>query len=160
MVKYILITNKNIISVTVPHEVLRPCSPSPCGVNAVCKEQNNVGSCTCLPDHIGNPYESCRPECVHNSDCPSTRACINNKCQDPCPGTCGQNAYCQVSNHLPKCYCNNAFTGDPFRYCHPFIQESKTLFSSYRFRFILHVIIFSCLYETNKSLSALTVWTQ
>lgn len=83
----------------------------------MCKELNKAGSCTCLPDYIGNPYESCRPECVHNSDCVSNRACINNKCQNPCPGTCGQNAYCQVSNHLPNCYCNIGYTGDPFKIC-------------------------------------------
>ncbi|XP_046391541.1 neurogenic locus notch homolog protein 1-like [Ischnura elegans] len=95
----------------------RPCSPSPCGVNAVCREQNNAGSCTCLPDHIGNPYEGCRPECVINTDCPSHLACLQGKCKDPCPGTCGQNAACQVINHLPLCYCHPGHTGDPFRYC-------------------------------------------
>ncbi|RZC36330.1 hypothetical protein BDFB_000152 [Asbolus verrucosus] len=44
-------------------------------------------------------------------------ACINSKCADPCPGTCGQNAQCQVINHLPSCTCNPGYTGDPFRYC-------------------------------------------
>ncbi|PSN29200.1 hypothetical protein C0J52_26427, partial [Blattella germanica] len=94
-----------------------PCVPSPCGANAVCREQNGAGSCTCLPDYVGNPYEGCRPECILNSDCPSNRACIRNKCQDPCPGTCGQNADCQVVNHLPSCTCRPRFTGDPFRFC-------------------------------------------
>lgn len=99
------------------NEITRPCTPSPCGPNAMCREQNGAGSCTCLPDYIGNPYEGCRPECVLNSDCPSNRACIHNKCQDPCPGTCGHNADCQVVNHLPLCTCKPSFTGDPFRYC-------------------------------------------
>jgi hypothetical protein len=96
-----------------------PCMPSPCGSNAVCREQNGAGSCTCLPDYMGNPYEACRPECVLNSDCPSNRACIHNKCQDPCPGTCGTNADCQVVNHLPSCTCRLGYTGDPFRSCRP-----------------------------------------
>lgn len=107
----------NIQPEQVPQETLNPCNPSPCGSNAVCKERNRAGSCTCLPDYIGNPYESCRPECVLSSDCPSNLACINNKCKDPCPGTCGQNADCQVVNHAPSCTCRVGYTGDPFRYC-------------------------------------------
>lgn len=98
-------------------EQATPCIPSPCGSNAVCREQNGAGACQCLPEYFGNPYEGCRPECVLNSDCPSNRACIRNKCQDPCPGTCGQNADCQVINHLPSCNCRIGFTGDPYQFC-------------------------------------------
>ncbi|XP_049964679.1 neurogenic locus notch homolog protein 4-like [Schistocerca serialis cubense] len=104
-------------AVAVPQERPTPCSPSPCGSNAVCREQNGAGSCTCLPEYVGNPYEGCRPECVVNTDCAPNRACIRNKCQDPCPGTCGPNADCQVVNHLPSCTCRPGYTGDPFRYC-------------------------------------------
>lgn len=100
-----------------PVEHLSVCSPSPCGSNAQCRERNGAGQCTCLPEYIGNPYESCRPECTINSDCPSNKACSNNKCIDPCPGTCGQNAYCQVVKHVPSCTCQPGYTGDPFRYC-------------------------------------------
>lgn len=107
----------NIQNVQIP-ETTNPCDPSPCGVNAQCKERNGVGSCICLPEYIGNPHEGCRPECSINSDCTSNKACIRNKCQDPCPGTCGQNANCQVINHLPSCTCIPGFTGDPFTYCH------------------------------------------
>lgn len=99
-----------------------PCTPSPCGSNAICKEQNGVGSCACLPEYIGNPYEGCRPECTVSSDCLSNLACIRNKCQNPCPGTCGQDAICQVINHSPTCTCVPGFTGDPFRYCQ-FMRE-------------------------------------
>lgn len=94
-----------------------PCSPTPCGANAICKEQGGAGSCTCLPEYIGNPYEGCRPECVMNSDCSSNLACIRSKCQDPCPGSCAQNARCQVISHAPSCTCFEGYTGDPFRYC-------------------------------------------
>lgn len=100
-----------------PEETLRPCSPSPCGANAECREQNGAGACVCLQDYIGNPYEGCRPECVLNSDCPYNKACLRSKCTDPCPGTCGQNANCQVVNHLPMCTCLPGYTGDPFRFC-------------------------------------------
>lgn len=106
-------------------EHLTPCVPSPCGANAQCREQNGAGACLCLPEYIGNPYEGCRPECTLSSDCPSNKACIRNKCQDPCPGTCGQNADCQVVNHLPSCTCRPGFTGDPFRYCNPIPPERK-----------------------------------
>ncbi|RZC36331.1 hypothetical protein BDFB_000153 [Asbolus verrucosus] len=117
---------------TTPPNVVRPtpCLPSPCGINAICREQNGAGACICQPEHVGNPYEGCRPECVLNSDCPSNKACVNQKCKDPCPGTCGQNAQCQVINHLPTCTCIPGYTGDPFTYCNlpqqPAVTEEPT----------------------------------
>lgn len=106
-----------LIQAIVADEIISPCNPSPCGANAQCRVHNKAGACTCLPEYIGNPYEGCRPECTLNSDCAPNKACINNKCADPCPGTCGQNANCQVINHLPSCTCLPGYTGDPFRYC-------------------------------------------
>jgi hypothetical protein len=105
-----------------------PCQPSPCGANAVCKEYNNAGSCTCLVDYVGNPYEGCRPECTVNTDCTPNKACIRNKCQDPCPGTCGLVATCAVVNHLPVCSCPPGYTGDPYQQCR--IETGKYLFHS------------------------------
>lgn len=105
------------------YEKPTPCIPSPCGANAVCREHNGAGSCSCLEDFIGNPYEGCRPECVLNSDCTSNKACISGKCKDPCPGTCGANADCQVVNHLPTCTCRPSYSGDPFSFCH--LQQRK-----------------------------------
>lgn len=113
------------LTITQADQVLSPCQPSPCGANAICKEQNKAGACICKQDYLGNPYEGCRPECTLNTDCPSHRSCINNKCQDPCPGTCATNALCQVVNHVPTCSCINGYTGDPFRYCSPKPEESK-----------------------------------
>lgn len=98
-------------------EVINPCIPSPCGSNALCKEQNNAGSCICLPEYYGNPYEGCRPECTINTDCNANKACMSNKCMDPCPGTCGSNAKCQIINHIPMCTCLPGYIGDPFKYC-------------------------------------------
>ena len=117
-----------------PVEQSSPCIPNPCGTNAECREQNGAGACTCLPDYVGNPYEGCRPECVLNSDCASNKACIRNKCEDPCPGTCGQNAECQVVNHLPSCTCIIGYTGDPFRYCHIEPQQRKNNYFYYTFK--------------------------
>jgi len=89
------------------------CNPSPCGPNSQCHD----GVCTCLPEYQGDPYAGCRPECVLSTDCPRNRACIRNKCADPCPGTCGQGALCDVLNHIPSCSCPEGFTGDPFILC-------------------------------------------
>lgn len=82
--------------------------------------------CTCLPEYQGDPYRGCRPECVLNNDCPRDRACVNNKCIDPCPGTCGQNAECTVINHIPTCSCIANFTGNAFILCSPVIRKSST----------------------------------
>ncbi|KAI4480699.1 hypothetical protein M0802_014155, partial [Mischocyttarus mexicanus] len=107
----------DIVQTHIPMYMPQVCVPSPCGANAICKERNGVGSCNCLPDYIGNPYEGCRPECTINSDCIPSKACVQSRCQDPCPGTCGQNAICQVVNHIAMCTCIPKYTGDPFRYC-------------------------------------------
>lgn len=105
-----------------PVEPITPCDPSPCGANAICRVLNNAGSCTCLPGYFGDPYFECRPECVLNTDCPKTKACVNQKCKDPCPGVCGLNAECYVHNHAPSCICTYGHTGNPFTSCH-FIQR-------------------------------------
>lgn len=100
-------------AVTEPPRKSDPCNPSPCGPNARCDN----GICTCLPEYQGDPYESCRPECVLSAECTRDKACIRNKCVDPCPGVCGQNAKCDVINHIPTCSCPNGLTGDPFTLC-------------------------------------------
>ncbi|KAJ6647055.1 Protocadherin Fat 1, partial [Pseudolycoriella hygida] len=99
----------------------RPCHPSPCGPNSQCREINGQAVCSCIPSYIGTP-PSCRPECVINSECPLNEACINAKCRDPCPGSCGQNAKCSVRNHVPICTCPNRYDGNPFIQCRPIIE--------------------------------------
>lgn len=90
-----------------------PCNPSPCGPNAICDK----GNCRCLPEYRGDPYRECRPECVLNSDCPTEKACLNNKCVNPCIGTCGTNAECKIFNHIPMCSCLPGFAGNAFVAC-------------------------------------------
>lgn len=102
---------------SIAHENLRPCANSPCGSNAVCRENRGAGACTCVTGYFGNPYEGCRPECSVNTDCPSDKICQLNKCSDPCPGTCGAAAECQVINHIPACTCLPGYTGNPFSNC-------------------------------------------
>lgn len=135
------------VSADVPNEILTPCLPNPCGSNAACREQNGIGACQCLPEYFGNPYEGCRPECVHNSDCQSNLACIRNKCQDPCPGTCGQNADCRVVNHIPSCSCRIDYIGDPYRFCN---VESKIIF----YNCSIYALTNSLLRELKKKISS------
>lgn len=84
-----------------------------CGTNTQCIN----GVCICLPEYQGDPYLGCRPECVLNSDCPRDKACIKSKCNDPCAGTCGQNALCSVVNHIPVCTCPSGTSGNAFVVC-------------------------------------------
>lgn len=100
-----------------------PCHPSPCGANAVC---SGDGHCTCIAQYHGDPYSGCRPECTMNTDCSPNRACTNLRCVDPCPGTCGQGASCNVINHIPTCSCPDGMSGDPFVVCRPVQIIGKT----------------------------------
>lgn len=93
-----------------------PCEPTPCGPNSQCRVISDTPSCSCLSEFVGAP-PNCRPECVSNSECPSRQACVNQKCRDPCPGSCGANAECRVVSHTPMCVCPNDYTGDPFTQC-------------------------------------------
>ncbi|XP_046680366.1 delta-like protein 4 [Homalodisca vitripennis] len=121
------------VSLTAPTPLPKnPCVPSPCGQYSMCRAVNGHAVCSCQPNYIGSP-PSCRPECMVSADCPQNRACINQKCADPCPGTCGLNARCQVVNHNPICSCAPGFTGDPFARC---VQQSKHALSF--ILFILH----------------------
>ncbi len=106
---------------------IRPCESIPCGNNAQCQVHPLTGSpsCICPPDYRGDPYVSCRPECVINSDCPRNRGCLVNRCIDPCPGVCGPNAICHVANHQPICGCPDGYRGDPYRSCQPLTAISK-----------------------------------
>lgn len=89
------------------------CNPSPCGPNTNC----NDGVCSCISNYLGDAYQGCRPECTMNTECAPTKACVNNRCKDPCPGICGQNAKCDVHNHIPSCSCPPRYRGDPFVSC-------------------------------------------
>ena len=115
------------ISAARPIEVIEPCNPSPCGINAECTERGTAASCACIRDYIGNPYIECKPECVVNPECPRDKACVNQHCVDPCPGVCGAHATCYVTNHVPLCRCDPGFTGDAFVSCRR-ITTRKFLF--------------------------------
>lgn len=109
-----------------PRPSSNPCEPSPCGPDSVCRVINTHAVCSCQPFCLGSP-PNCRPECVVSSQCSLNRACINQRCQDPCSGTCGLNAFCKIVNHNPICCCRTGFIGDPFTRCLP---EPRKHFSS------------------------------
>lgn len=97
---------------------VNPCNPSPCGPNSQCKEANLQAVCSCIPGYMGSP-PTCRPECIITAECSPNKACVNQKCIDPCQGTCGIGATCQVVNHNPICSCPQQMTGNPFVRCLP-----------------------------------------
>lgn len=104
--------------ITATHvETKKPCTPSPCGPNSQCREINDQAVCSCLSNYIGNP-PNCRPECVISSECSMNKACMNNKCIDPCPGPCAPTAFCRTINHSPICSCKQGQTGNPFSQCY------------------------------------------
>lgn len=96
--------------ILVHHEPTNPCQPSPCGPNSECREHDNRAVCSCANGMLGAP-PNCRPECVIHEDCPSNRACQNQKCVDPCIGSCGWSARCTVQNHKPICSCIEGYEG-------------------------------------------------
>ena len=93
-----------------------PCDPDPCGPYSQKQSKNGICSCSCLPNYISSP-PTCRPECEVSSQCALDKACQNNRCIDPCPGSCGRNTHCQVVNHNAICSCVRGFTGNPVDGC-------------------------------------------
>lgn len=101
----------------IAYEPTNPCQPNPCGANSQCREVNGQSVCSCLPSYEGRP-PNCRPQCITNSECSLDKSCMNRKCTDPCQGSCGINAQCQVINHSPICSCNEKYTGNPLSKCY------------------------------------------
>lgn len=122
-----------IVKLSVEHIVVvqdeNPCIPSPCGQYSICNVQHSRPVCSCLPNYLGRP-PNCRPECVVNSDCAMNLACVNERCKDPCPGSCGPNAECRVASHAPYCQCLNGYSGDPFIGCIKVVAVQSKLLSN------------------------------
>lgn len=107
------------------NDSIEACRPSPCGPNSQCRElRNGVAVCSCLPDFVGI-VPNCQPGCVVSSECSPNKACVNQKCVNPCTlDACGQNANCNVVNHNPVCNCPKDMEGDPFTQCMPAKQPT------------------------------------
>lgn len=118
-----------------------PCVPNPCGPNSNCRPSPHTDEqpvCSCLPNYIGRaPF--CRPECTSDAECRSNNACIKQRCQDPCQGSCGSFTTCVVNNHRPICSCLPGYTGDPFTECAP---ESKRLIITHPSIYIYEISIY------------------
>lgn len=103
---------------------LDPCSSVRCGNNTKCVKQNGVGFCHCLPNHVGNPYVACTisatktvQKCFRHTDCSPKQTCIQNKCINPCPQFCPENADCNMNDHILECSCKAGYTGDNYHHC-------------------------------------------
>lgn len=129
------------ISFIIPHSCLlvqtisdapkNPCLPTPCGPFSQCRDDNNnLAICSCLPNYYGSP-PNCKPECTINADCPNDLSCQNQRCKNPCMGSCGYSAECIVSNHNANCFCPIGTTGDPFTSCNPISTPRKNTFNKF-----------------------------
>lgn len=128
------------------NEPINPCFPSPCGLNAQCRNIGGIPSCSCIVGFFGSP-PNCKPECALNTDCSNDKACISMKCQNPCLGSCGLNALCNVIQHVPVCSCPSGYNGDPFAICNikPVgkyfkIDISNQIYIYTRIAFLIHFV--------------------
>lgn len=125
-------TPRFVVATTVrPIAPANPCDPSPCGPNSQCRiaGDQQTAVCSCVRNYIGRA-PNCRPECTQNPDCRGDRACINERCVDPCRGACGMQTTCTVTNHQPNCRCVEGYEGDPFALCSPKLRKNAFRSSS------------------------------
>lgn len=83
---------------------------------------------------------NCRPECTISAECSSDKSCIQEKCIDPCPGSCGFGALCNVINHTPICTCPENFIGDPFASCQFSPSPRKIIFLDNNYFCLLRIV--------------------
>lgn len=84
------------------------CQGEQCGSNAQCLAIEHRAVCECIPGHGGNARIACTPlGCRSDDECPTDKACVNGKCNDPCTTTalCAQDELCKVYHHRPQCAC-------------------------------------------------------
>jgi len=143
-----------------------PCYPSPCGPNTLCEKVGSTAVCKCLPGLQGVPTSvtGCYPECVLSSDCPGDKACIQNKCRDPCSqNVCGSKAVCKTINHSPLCSCPSPLIGNPFEECYTKIGKHEDKFECTA---LYHILSACCLTRDapfrsrNQSLQPVTLQLQ
>lgn len=143
---------------------VNPCHPSPCGPNSQCREINGQAVCSCLQSFIGTP-PGCRPECVQSTECPRDKACVSQKCVNPCSDACGTNAICRVVNHSPICSCQNGHTGNPFTRCYPIPRKPLFIIVSLSaYLLTSNILSSSCAtdihWRNSRSLLSITMWTE
>lgn len=83
------------------------CASDTCGPQTECYGINHNPVCECLPGYSGNPKLGCNViGCKSDSECPSEKACINQKCENPCEQQpCITKEICRAYNHKAECSC-------------------------------------------------------
>lgn len=103
------------------HSCVPACSPllTSCGRGAECLAINHKAICECPSGYGGNPKVGCMLlGCRSNSDCPTNKACINNKCENPCSrNPCTGVTECYVDNHAVECTCPHGYVRDHHDEC-------------------------------------------
>ena len=83
-------------------------------------------------------------ECQHDDECPTSEACIENYCVDPCDSDpCGRSAICKTSNHIPVCRCPENWAGNPHQECFECKCFIETFHSSLSETFVILFLYFS-----------------
>ncbi|MPC93754.1 Cadherin-related tumor suppressor [Portunus trituberculatus] len=106
----------------VSQKCIDPClQDSPCASSAKCSVNQHEVECSCSSGEHGDPKVACLAiGCLSNDECPPERACINQKCQDPCkPNPCGLGALCINQDHNFTCSCPLGHHGRPTIACRP-----------------------------------------
>ena len=123
LVECVLDSDCRIDQICHNHKCINPCLvDNPCAVNAECRPINHQSSCFCPPGLQGDPYVDCKSvECLINQDCPQDKACIQNRCVNPClhDPPCAPTADCRVRQHSASCVCPPGTIGNPFVLCSP-----------------------------------------
>ena len=59
--------------------------------------------------------------CISDYECPSTKACQNRACVNPCQieSPCSPKATCIPLDHKATCSCPSGMTGNPTNECYP-----------------------------------------
>lgn len=118
-----------------------PCATESCGELAICHVKMHMPVCECPKYFIGDPFVKCEmPECMMNDDCPRNKTCLANRCIDPCNGTCGTQAECNVIDHSAICTCMAGYTGDALTACHKGNTTNDIIFCF----FFSILILFQC----------------
>lgn len=104
-------TDKNGIS-----KCVNLCAFDPCGPNAICSIANHQVQCKCpnVGFFTGDPYNhqtGCQKvECLHDSNCPYDRQCLNFVCENACDQVnCGPHGTCIIRDRQAACRCEAGF---------------------------------------------------
>lgn len=102
---------------------------SSCGERSECYGINHNAVCECKPGYVGNPKVGCEViGCRSDSECPTDKACINQKCESPCDQVtiCERDEVCRVYSHKPQCSCPPGTVSQADGSCRAFDELCKS----------------------------------